>query len=498
MSQLSDVQLEWAATFTSIPKGALVAGVGGAGASRQPAPDGKLPSPMLPDCDPVHGKVPGPANHLLCAKHHHVVDVEAKTIIAHSLAEYVKAHPANGKGAPSKAGHSASPVEPPAGAGSKTAAPPSATTVAPIAGTPPDVRSTEVPRTKIPTFTGSSKEVFAQTCALLDTFKPSKGHPDMYAALLDGQEVSIAKAQADSIVAQVSKQMQDLIRTIAQSNHSIMQTYEQASAKGMEHIGAGANKLVSFFKGDGWIHDPGSDLELLEKEWRFALSTAGNDIKIRQFRAAAEWTADGEIKGAQAEHLFRVFESKVQKNADTTLSVLKHIESASKTIAKTIATAEFGKAGAAAIDTAFAGAEVAGEALAGHTIDWAGRVIDLGMDVLSDKFSDQAEAAVKERVKGLVEEKLKRFGKEKAKKIAEKIAEKIAKKAVDKGSDMLRAELHAAAKKENKSTTATYSDLAKAAVESISSKPAAETTQKFEDEIDADPEVAALIGGGPG
>lgn len=43
---------------------------------------------MLPDCKPVKGKVPGPAQHLLCATHGHVIDIKEKKIIAISLEQY--------------------------------------------------------------------------------------------------------------------------------------------------------------------------------------------------------------------------------------------------------------------------------------------------------------------------------------------------------------------------------------------------------------------------
>src|ERR1051326_2258903 len=52
--------------------------------------------PMQPDCRPVRGKVPGPVNHLLCATHGHVLDVNARIIIANSLAEYKKRWPRKG------------------------------------------------------------------------------------------------------------------------------------------------------------------------------------------------------------------------------------------------------------------------------------------------------------------------------------------------------------------------------------------------------------------
>jgi hypothetical protein len=54
---------------------------------------------MQPDCYPVHGKVPGPQNHLLCSTHGHVLDVSAKVIIANSVDEYKKRYPyTKGKG----------------------------------------------------------------------------------------------------------------------------------------------------------------------------------------------------------------------------------------------------------------------------------------------------------------------------------------------------------------------------------------------------------------
>ena len=51
-----------------------------------------MAEPMKADCKPVHGKVPGPAEHLLCSTHGHVVDIKAKQIIAKNLDEYKKLH----------------------------------------------------------------------------------------------------------------------------------------------------------------------------------------------------------------------------------------------------------------------------------------------------------------------------------------------------------------------------------------------------------------------
>jgi hypothetical protein len=480
MDQLSPAHLDWASSFLSIHIDVLVGG-GPSATERCAAADGKLPAPMQPDCKIVHGKVPGPENHLLCTTHNHVVDVEAKTIIAHSLAEYMKAHPVHRQS--HGAGHATSASKAPV---SSAAAPNDAAAKT-------EVKPPEVPRTKIPVFTGNANEVLAQECALLDSMRPSRDDPEIYSAIVDGKEASIGKAQAEAILAKITKQMEINIGAIAEYNDSIITIYKSASAKGLEHIGSGLNKLVSFVKGDGWIHDPGDDLDALQRQWLTALSGARGDLAQRQFQSSARKMADGEIKGVQAEHLFKVFTSKTQRNADTTLSVLQHVESTSKFIAKTIATAEFGPAGGKAMDAVFAAADTAGEALAGHEIDWAGKVIDLGIGVLMDKFGGQAEAAIKDRVKALVESKLKGIAKDKAKEWSEKIAEKVAKKAVEKGSEFVKEELHKAADAA-KGKKITYADLAKATVDSMS-KPNAETTGKLEAAIANNPDFVKLAGG---
>jgi hypothetical protein len=52
-----------------------------------------IPGPMWTDCSPVHGKVPGPPEHLLCSKHGHIVDIKKKQIIAKDLYEYKSLYP---------------------------------------------------------------------------------------------------------------------------------------------------------------------------------------------------------------------------------------------------------------------------------------------------------------------------------------------------------------------------------------------------------------------
>ena len=81
------------------------------------------PTAMQPGCKIVHGKVPGPANHVMCATHHHILDTKAHTIIAASLAEYLKQHPVHAGGHPA---HGHAPVAQPANTPAANPAPPAA------------------------------------------------------------------------------------------------------------------------------------------------------------------------------------------------------------------------------------------------------------------------------------------------------------------------------------------------------------------------------------
>jgi outer membrane protein OmpA-like peptidoglycan-associated protein len=49
-----------------------------------------LPQAMAQDCEIVTGKVKGPANHVLCGTHGHILDITSRTVIAHDLDEYKK------------------------------------------------------------------------------------------------------------------------------------------------------------------------------------------------------------------------------------------------------------------------------------------------------------------------------------------------------------------------------------------------------------------------
>ncbi|HUC66699.1 MAG TPA: hypothetical protein VMA53_14770 [Stellaceae bacterium] len=70
------------------PSAAAASASAGASAPAAPQAKGVLNGPMLPDCKPIKGKVPGPAEHLLCETHGHVLDVKAKKIIATTLDQY--------------------------------------------------------------------------------------------------------------------------------------------------------------------------------------------------------------------------------------------------------------------------------------------------------------------------------------------------------------------------------------------------------------------------
>jgi hypothetical protein len=100
--------------------------------STLPQPKAALNGPMLPDCKLIKGKVPGPAHHLLCATHGHVLDVKNKKIIALSLEQY-KANAGGGPKIPKAdaVGSTAAAAASTTAEGPKTAAQAASATAAP-------------------------------------------------------------------------------------------------------------------------------------------------------------------------------------------------------------------------------------------------------------------------------------------------------------------------------------------------------------------------------
>ena len=80
---LTSAQSAWLRTLGVMAGGSAVADTGA-----------ELPRPMTDDCKILRGRVPGPAHHVLCATHNHVLDTTAKTIIATSIEDYAKRFPA--------------------------------------------------------------------------------------------------------------------------------------------------------------------------------------------------------------------------------------------------------------------------------------------------------------------------------------------------------------------------------------------------------------------
>ena len=70
------------------PRTDLVAKALAAIKARGDESNGPVPRVMPSDCKPTQGHVPGPASHMLCSKHGHVVDTASSMIIARSIAEY--------------------------------------------------------------------------------------------------------------------------------------------------------------------------------------------------------------------------------------------------------------------------------------------------------------------------------------------------------------------------------------------------------------------------
>jgi hypothetical protein len=82
--------------------GAPVPKNGSAGSS--PTASETLLQPIAADCRIVTGKVPGPANFVLCKTHGHVLDTDKKQIVARNVDEFLTLHPEFRRSPPAGAG----------------------------------------------------------------------------------------------------------------------------------------------------------------------------------------------------------------------------------------------------------------------------------------------------------------------------------------------------------------------------------------------------------
>ncbi len=95
VSGVSQVVESAGGAVASVASGGAVAASGAVSAAGSAAKKvvqaftpGAVDGPMAADCKPVRGQVLGPAEHVLCGTHGHILDVKAKQIIAASLADY--------------------------------------------------------------------------------------------------------------------------------------------------------------------------------------------------------------------------------------------------------------------------------------------------------------------------------------------------------------------------------------------------------------------------
>ena len=91
---LTQEDIDWTADFLKmkIGPGPEPGPDGDASGGGQPAVAG-FPQPMAPDCHPVHGKVPGPKNFVLCSTHNHILDTDKNVIVAADVKGFLALHP---------------------------------------------------------------------------------------------------------------------------------------------------------------------------------------------------------------------------------------------------------------------------------------------------------------------------------------------------------------------------------------------------------------------
>ena len=286
---------------------------------------------MRPDCEIVRNKVPGPKHHVLCATHRHILDETTKTIIAADLAEYKQKFPPPKHAAPSG----------PKKGGSRPQAAQSA--VPEPVGAMPDLKPIPVPK-----LVGGDKAAFVQEMSALDTLKPSKDHPDLYIAMLNGKETPVAKAGADAIRDKARKSLTSAIGFVSGTCDNAADSYK--SQKAINDDQWMVSKLaaaVQSVKSLGKYQDPGADVTKLVASAQAGLNEARGALGGNKFGLAAALIADAEGKATQANQMVMAWINGAISGADTSVTVLKHTKTASFAVVSGLAAV--GTGGAAGV-----------------------------------------------------------------------------------------------------------------------------------------------------
>jgi hypothetical protein len=336
----------------------------GTSAAAQPQGKGVLNGPMLPDCKPIKGKVPGPAHHLLCATHGHVLDVKERKIIALSLEQY-KAH---------------------AGGSAKTAVP-DAKPKADVAGSTTAAAATktpEPPKTEAPA---------ANTTAASD-------------------EAAKAVEESKKVIKLLQIEQEDFAST-----YGIYVDWEKENSDGILRRGVAA---VSHLLGDA--KDPGGALTKMQFELLAELGAGMKAAADRNVAEARKHLAAMHDIAEQARKLVLAYTTDTS-GAERAVKGLKVADKAGdiataglETLAPPIGTA---------LSVAKKGGVAAMQIHLGEEVNWAEFGVDVACDLFFDKVGGGDLA---KRVGGPVTSKLvAKFGSKVSKEFIEKSTEEVIK-----------------------------------------------------------------------
>lgn len=341
---LNPAQKEWLQQL-----GAVVGvGDGNASSNAGPAPSevdeatATLPRPMAADCKVVRGKVPGPAHHVLCETHNHVLDVKAGLVIAASVEDYSKRF--------------AAPVRKSVAA----AAPPLAGPRAPAASATPE---------------------------------PVAGLTPAQTAAPTGADFAAVTARRKHLIARIGRAKGNVDAALARYE-------DQKKISGDQWIISGLSRAAKEVTSLGAFDDPGPALNGILGQVRTAARSAIGVLNVDDFDSAEGICADLDLLATQAEKLALAYCEGLIDGAETAKTTVKVIDTGAKVVggvALTVATggaaagviaAEVGTATAISVagGVAASTAGVATKLALGDKVDWGLFSIDILMQGLLARF----------------------------------------------------------------------------------------------------------------
>lgn len=255
---------------------------------------------------------------------------------------------------------------------------------------------------------------------------PIQGKPDLYATEQDGKPVTIPRAIADKVRADLQAQLSMRIQIAWAVCKTVEEVFAGKQAEGV------TQKMAAFFVDDDVTDATKAAMNGLVEQARGSLGFATAFLATFKFTDAVTLAAQAEVRNHNAFRCIDAWQGEVERHGGqivTGLTVVKEVAfEFDKVAAKVVFSPLGGKVAAGVLDAVQATAEVVGEAAAGDEIDWREKCIDLAVKLVIDMAGggSATEESIKEEVTKVAEKQLaKHISADEVPAIAKAIAETV-------------------------------------------------------------------------